>query len=180
MNEENITECINVLKSGGIVVMPTDTVYGILGLALDADVVSRIFEIKNRTGKLGTILYADEHQLIESGFDSNLVDRASKYWPGPVSVVLPSPLQYPHLSDSNNTTAVRIPEPKWLRGLLLQTGPLATTSANFPGEPTVTNAQQAKELFGAKIEYYLEGSELSVNPSRIIKILANGQIEVIR
>jgi tRNA A37 threonylcarbamoyladenosine synthetase subunit TsaC/SUA5/YrdC len=77
--------------------------------------------------------------------------------------------------------AVRIPAPEWLRDLLEQTGPLATTSANFAGEPTVTRIEQAQKLFGDQVDLYVDGGDLSsAKPSSIIRLNPDGTTEKLR
>jgi L-threonylcarbamoyladenylate synthase len=176
-----LKQAIDTLVSGGVVVMPTDTVYGIVCSANRPDAVEKIFDIKKRINKLGTILFANKQQLLEFGFDENLVGAAFSYWPGPVSIILPSPKNKKYLAKEWDSLAVRIPEPEWLKRLLLKTGPLATTSANYPDEPTATNIEQAKSIFESKVDFYLDGGEIiNSKPSKIVCILPNGKIKVLR
>jgi len=183
MNMDNFdtSELVDVLVSGGVVVTPTDTVYGLVCSTLNTSAVMKMYEIKQRDGKPGTIVAGSVQQLIEMGFDKEEIELASQFWPGPVSVILDAPDSLEYLHMGRKSLAVRIPDLEWLNELLMSTGPLATTSANFPGEPTVTTIEEAKKLFGDKVDLYVDGDEItSAKPSKIVRILPSGDIETIR
>lgn len=181
MDTYDTAKLINSLIDGGVVVMPTDTVYGLVCLARNPDAVKKMYEVKQRDGKPGTIIAGSVDQLISMGFDETEAEIASRFWPGPVSVILSTGDNLEYLHMGKKSLAVRIPDVEWLHNLLLETSPLATTSANLPGEPTVTNIEQAQSVFGEKIDFYLDGGEIiNSKPSKIVRILQNGDIETIR
>ncbi len=181
VNKQDISLLASSIESGRIVVLPTDTVYGLACSALNAEVVKRLYEVKGREGKPGTIIAGSIQQLIAMGFDANELGRASAYWHGPVSVVLSAPPQLHYLHMGKKSLAVRIPEPAWLQELLAQTGPLATTSANLPGEPTVSTITDAKKLFGDDVAVYIDGGDLgNALPSQILRLLPDGAVERLR
>ena len=166
---------------GKVAVLPTDTVYGLVCSALQPEVVKRMYEIKRRAGKPGTIIAANAEQLISMGFDKEEVARAEKFWPDAVSVILEAGPELAYLHMGLESLAVRIPKPEWLREILEQTGPLATTSCNLPGEPTVTTIDQAKALFSSQVDLYVDGGDLSGNaPSKIIQLLERDNFKQIR
>lgn len=172
---------ITSLGDGDVVVMPTDTVYGLACSALKSEAVKRMYDIKRREGKPGTILAGSIKQLIDIGFSKKAVERANPYWPAPISVILVAPERLSYLHMGIKSLAVRIPAVEELRELLLSTGPLATTSANYPGEPTITRIEEAKLLFAHKVVLYIDGGDKSgAKPSKIIRLLDNGEIETIR
>jgi L-threonylcarbamoyladenylate synthase len=169
------------LLSGAVIVLPTDTVYGLVCSAHIPEAVSRMYEIKKRDGKPGTIIAGSVEQLITLGFAGRDVERAAQFWPDAVSVVMLAGEKLSYLHMGLDSLAVRIPKPEWLRELLIQTGPLATTSANFPGDPTVTHVEQAKELFGEQVDLYVDGGDLSgAQPSSIIRLVSDGTYEKLR
>ncbi|MDO8265827.1 MAG: L-threonylcarbamoyladenylate synthase [Candidatus Saccharibacteria bacterium] len=181
INPETCKVSVKCLNSGEVVVMPTDTVYGLVSLARNPEAVKKMYEAKQRNGKPGTIIAGSVKQLIEMGFDKQQIMLAEQFWPGPVSVILDAPESLDYLHMGKKSLAVRIPALVWLQEVLEATGPLATTSANLPDEPTVTNIDQAKQIFGDKVDLYSDGGEISgVKPSKIVKITDNGQIEIIR
>ena len=181
VNEQDVPLIVSTLKLGRIVLLPTDTVYGLVCSALDKDAVKQLFEVKGRVGKPGTIIAGNSKQLLAMGFDADQVATASKYWPGPVSVILPAPPHLAYLHMGLESLAVRIPEPQWLQELLVRSGPLATTSANLPGEPTIGAVKEAKELFGDEVALYIDGGDLSnARASQILRIGDNDVVEQIR
>jgi len=139
------------LSAGKVVAITTDTVYGLACSAKNADAVKRMYRLKQREGKPGTIIAASIKQLFDLGFDSKEVNYANNlFWPAPVSVILDAPDKLEYLHMGKKSLAVRIPEPQWLCNLLEIIGPLATTSANLPGEPTASTTAEAKLILGKK------------------------------
>ena len=163
---------------GSIGVIPTDTVYGLVARAADEAAVQRLFTVKKRDHKPGTIIAASIEQLAELGIKIRYLKAVEQFWPGAVSVQIP--YQPDYLSQDTSSLAVRIPDNPQLVELLKQTGPLMTTSANAPNEPTATTIKAAKTYFGDKIDFYVDGGDLSGRaPSTIIRIVDDA-IEVIR
>ncbi len=177
----NDVQLLKTIEQGSVVVLPTDTVYGLACSVFNPQAVNAMYNLKNRDGKPGTVIAADTKQLLALGFLVDEITRAETYWPAPVSVILSAPDSLEYLHMGLRSLAVRIPADEQLRMLLKETGPLATTSANFAGEPTVTSVQQAKELFGEKIALYVDGGDLSGRtPSQIIRITKDGSVKRIR
>lgn len=175
----NITE---VLNNDGVGVLATDTVYGVVARLLSPVAVQRIYEVKHSDTQrpVGTVLIANTDQLRDIVSDE-YIDKASQYWPGPTSVILPvsDELEYAH--KGFGSLPFRVPADPELVNLLEQTGPLATSSANLPSQPPAINVDQAKEYFGDTVDFYEDGGDLSDSvPSKIIKILDNGEIQEIR
>lgn len=181
MDAYDFSELVDTLINRGVVVMPTDTVYGLVCLASNKNAVKRMYQIKQREGKPGTIIAGSSQQLAEMGFNETEVQAARQFWPGAVSVILSTVDNLEYLHMGKESLAVRVPDVDWLHDLLVQTGPLATTSANLPGEPTVTNIEQAKQIFGDKVDLYIDGGEVTNNkPSKIVLIKDGGKVEIIR
>lgn len=167
------------LLDGEVVCMPVDTVYGLVTVAREPDSVKRLYEVKGRERKPGTLIAASVEQLEELGFNTEDLQKANKHWPGPVSVILPAPDKLAYLHMGLKSLAVRIPNKPELVSLLKQTGPLATTSANRPGEPTVTDIAQAKEIFSDTVSHYVDGGIIEQEASKIFKLTDTG-IEIVR
>lgn len=172
---------VEILQNDGVGVIATDTVYGVVARLLSPAAVERIYEVKHSDAKrpVGTILIASADQL-RGIVDSQYIERASGFWPGPVSVILPvNGLDYAH--KGLGSLPFRIPTDDDLVALLEKTGPLATSSANLSQQPTATTIAQAKEYFGDSVDFYRDGGDLSDRvASRIIKILDNGELQEIR
>lgn len=181
MLEKTKAQIIKKVDQGHVVILPTDTVYGLCTAVNHPVAVANMYAIKQREGKPGTVIAASIEQLAALGFDTRELSQAEPFWPGPVSVILTSPPSLSYLDMGKGSLAVRIPDVGWLQALLRKTGPLATTSANKPGQPTVTAIAQAEELFGDQVSVYVDGGDLSGRaPSQIIRLLEDGQVERLR
>ncbi len=164
-----------------MVVIPTDTVYGIAARASDQAAVKRLYAIKQREHKPGTLIAKDIDQLTELGLTRRYLKGVEQFWPGAVSVLIPAAgEQLKYLTLGLNSLAVRIPADPDLAGLLKLTGPLITSSANTPGKPTSTDISQAKSYFANDVDAYFDGGDLSGRkPSTIVRVIDDA-IEVVR
>jgi L-threonylcarbamoyladenylate synthase len=175
----------NVLKQlqkpGAIGALPTDTVYGVVARAEDPAAVARLYELKKRDHKPGTIIAANLEQLEELGLKHRYLTAVTQYWPGAVSVVIPAAdPKLAYLHQGKMSLAVRLPKHPELQKLLEQTGPLVTSSANQPGEPIAVTIAQVKAYFGDRLDFYCDGGDLSnQQPSTIIRIV-DDTVEVLR
>lgn len=166
---------------GTVGVIPTDTVYGLVAKASDPEAVTRLYKLKDRVQKPGTLIAANIEQLVELGIKRRYLTAVEQYWPGPLSVIVPcvnKELEYLH--QGRNSLAIRIPAELRMLWLLEVVGPLITTSANTPGEPPAETIKQAKEYFGDKVDFYIDGGNLAGRePSTIIRIV-DDVIEILR
>lgn len=166
--------------AGAVGIIPTDTVYGLVACASDQTAVRRLYDLKLREGKPGTIIAASADQLVELGLKARYLRAVEQFWPGAVSVIIPCGPELTYLHEGKFSLAVRIPDKPELLKLLEQTGPLLTSSANHPGEPTAVNIEQARNYFGDKVDFYIDGGDMSNHlPSTIIRIVDDA-IEIIR
>lgn len=179
--QENIwgdKNLIKILSENGVVVMPTDTIYGMVGKALEKNTVERIYSIKKRNPeKPCIILIGDIKELKKFGIILSKERKKilEEYWsaspslggPGPVSVVL-------------DDFAFRLPFPKPLRNLLLKTEPLIAPSANPEALPPAKNIEEAKKYFGDSVDLYIDGGEIEAKASKLIKLNNDGSIIVLR
>lgn len=165
-------------KPGAVGVIPTDTLYGLVARAADQAAVARLYKLKEREHKPGTIIAADIDQLVALGIKRRYLTAVQQFWPGAVSVETPHQIAY--LNQGTGRQALRIPANQELHDLLLKTGPLQTTSVNLPGEPPANSVAEARAYFGDSVDFYVDGGDLSDNkPSTIIRIIDDA-IEVIR
>ncbi|MDR3519708.1 MAG: L-threonylcarbamoyladenylate synthase [Candidatus Pacebacteria bacterium] len=177
-------ELIEILKKGGVAVMPTDTIYGIVGLAQNVATVHRIYNLKKRNPeKPCIILLGDIKQLEE--FSITLSERQKtvleEYWPGPVSVIfdcVDEALSYLH--RGTNTLAFRLPSSESLKDLLNKVGPLIAPSANPEGLPPAQNTTEAKKYFGDSVDFYLDGGTITGKASKLIKLHKDGTVSILR
>lgn len=169
-----------LIKSGKVGVLPTDTVYGLVADAHNPEASAKILEIKGRPLKPGTLIAADIHQLAELGIKLRYLKAVEQYWPNPISIVLPMGPELEYLHSGVRSLPVRIPAYKPLLELLKQTGPLITTSANLPDEPTVLTIEEAVKIFGERLDFYVDGGNLSGNLSSTIIRIVDDAVEVLR
>ena len=168
------------LLAGGVGIMPTDTVYGLVARAADKKAVKRFYKLKNREHKPGTVIAANVRQLIDLGVEPRYVQRVEQWWPNPLSVETPLGTHLAYLHQDTGRQALRVVADEHLRSILEQTGPLVTTSANQPGEPGAATITEAIAYFKDNVDFYVDGGDLSGRaPSTIIRVLDDA-IEIIR
>ncbi|MDL2341636.1 MAG: L-threonylcarbamoyladenylate synthase [Patescibacteria group bacterium] len=174
------TNALTLLQPGAVGVIPTDTVYGLAARASDPAAVERLYKLKHREQKPGTLIAASIDQLVELGIKRRYLTAVSQYWPGAVSVVVPGDPNLNYLHQSKMSLAVRLPADDQLQVLLLKTGPLLTSSANHPGAPTATTVAEAKAYFGEAVDFYDDGGDLSNRPPSTVIRIVDDAVEVLR
>jgi L-threonylcarbamoyladenylate synthase len=182
---QDIQKAQALLQQGELVAIPTETVYGLAGNALDPDAVAKIFETKNRpsfdpliihTGSIGQV-----HEYIRE-FSPKLEQLARKFWPGPMTLLLPKKSNIPDLVTSGlDQVAVRIPDHPLTQKLLESLDfPLAAPSANPFGYISPTTAQHVQDQLGDLIPYILDGGNCEVGLESTIIGEEEGEIVVYR
>jgi L-threonylcarbamoyladenylate synthase len=164
---EALTRAAEVIRAGGLVAFPTETVYGLGADALSEAAVARIFEAKERPRGNPLIVHvADATALDEVAV--RVTDRArevvASFWPGPLTLVLDRAAAVPLITTGGlDTVAVRVPAHPVAQGLIRAAGrPLAAPSANRSGRPSPTRAPHVLEDLGGRIELILDGGSTSV------------------
>ncbi len=157
-----LRRALEVLCSGGLVAFPTDTVYGVGALAFDNAAVLSIFAAKGRPAeKAIPVLIADPEDLgkVTPEVPQVAARLASRFWPGPLTLVV---AKHPHLPEAVSalpTIGVRIPDHPVARALLRAAGPMAVTSANLSGQPSPSTAQAVFAQLGGRIALIIDGGE---------------------
>lgn len=169
----------HIRQTGQIAIIPTDTVYGVVARAADPQSIARLYKLKSREGKPGTLVAASIEQIVELGIERKYLEAANLFWPGAVSVITPCDANLEYIHQGVKSLAFRIPNDPWLLKLLQQTGPLLTSSANQPGDQPATTIDEAKEYFGSQVEWYEDGGHKHNEASTIIKIV-DGDVLIIR
>lgn len=176
--DDSVVDC---LQRGGVVVLRTDTLYGIVTRADNQAAVQRVYDIKGRDDtKPSIVLIASHEQLFDELRDAfhQIVDT---YWPGPVSIVLPSVHAQQWITRGTGTVAYRLPADDRLRTLIAQAGPLIAPSANPQGQPPATTVQQAIGYFADTVDTYVDGGEVSdLTPSQLLRVDDHGEVERLR
>lgn len=180
METVSLEQAGKYLRDGQIGVIPTDTVYGLVACAQDQAAVLRLYALKQRENKPGTIIAANAEQLVELGLKARYVHAVQQFWPGAISIVLPVGIELPYLHLGKHSLAVRVTEDKQLAKMLEQTGPILSTSANHPGESEAKTIQEAVKYFKDSVDFYVDGGDLSERqPSTVIRIVDDA-VEILR
>jgi L-threonylcarbamoyladenylate synthase len=172
-------EIIRLLVQGGVGLLPTDTVYGMSGRALDKAAVERLFELKGRDETKPFIILIPCIEILNKlSISAEQADIVKSYWPGPLSVIFQSSAPE-YLTRGTGSLAVRLPGHPGLINLMRQTEPLVSTSANLQGQPPVSSVRQARVIFGNKLDFYVDAGELTSPPSTLVDI-KGGKLKVVR
>jgi len=170
-----IPRALAVLRGGGLVAFPTDTVYGLGALAFDAAAIEKIYAAKGRsTEKAIPILLGDAADLeqITAQVSEMALRLAGRFWPGPLTLVVPKHPSLPEAVSSTPTVGVRVPDHPVARALLRAAGPMAVTSANLSGQASPCTAQEVYAQLGGRIPLILDGGgTLGGVPSTVVNCL---------
>jgi len=187
MNNVPMKSFKEIIHGGGVAVMRTDTLYGLVCDAHNQSALDRIYDIKQRNrAKPCIILVAYFNQIRDFGIEinSSLENILSSYWPGKVSIILPTHdgrVDTHYIHRGTGGIAFRIPDDESLRNILADVGPLAAPSANPEGKTPAKNIHEARDYFGDQVDYYLDaGDVVDTQPSKVIKIINSLDIEVLR
>lgn len=163
-----------ILRRGGVGILPTDTLYGLVGSALSKKAVARIYQLRKRDPKKPLIvLIGSFKDLAVFGIKLNNQTREflRKVWPGKVSVILPCGSDnFVYLHRGAKSLAFRLPKDRRLADLLKNTGPLVAPSANLEGRPPAKTIAEAKRYFGNKADFYIDGGKKDSSPSLLVEI----------
>lgn len=171
----SLHNAVRALRAGELVVIPTDTVYGIAAVPTDPRAVSEVFAVKGRPpDKALPILGADMDQLKNvARFDERAERLAARFWPGPLTLVLPRAAGF--VIDlggvDDRSIAVRVPASEVARSLLSVTGPLAVTSANLSGRSDSATVDAARDALGESISVYVDDGPGRGRPSTIVSLV---------
>ncbi len=178
------SQIASILKEGGVAVIPTDTLYGLVARADTQSSVQRIYSIKGRTPTKPLIILISSLQDVERFFiqlSDSQKNICEKLWPGKVSIILPCVQeQFAYLHRGTNSLAFRMPKARWLRQLIAQTGPLVAPSANPEGLEPAKTIKEARAYFGDKVDgYYSRLFPRLGKPSTLVE-LRNEKVVVLR
>ena len=188
-SSEAIARALEILKAGGLVAFPTDTVYGVGALAFDGKAIESIYAVKGRpVEKAIPILIGDAEDLEKVGSDipETAHKLASRFWPGPLTILVPKRADLPESVSTTSTVGVRVPDHAVARDLLRAAGPMAVTSANISGEPSPVTAEEVYEQLAGRIALIIDGgktpggvpSTLVDSTTRELRILRKGPVSL--
>jgi L-threonylcarbamoyladenylate synthase len=173
-----------LLLTGGVAVLPTDTLYGICGSALKPQTVRRIYRLRKRNLKKPMIvLISSLADLAYFGVKPSREQLVilKKYWPGKVSIVMPvASKRLEYLHRGKKSIAFRLPDNAKLRTLLKKSGPLVAPTANYEGETPAHTIAEAIRYFSDDVNCYVDGGRVNSKPSTLIELDQKGKITILR
>ena len=179
---KDIDIAARTLKEGGLVVFPTETVYGLGANALDADAVSKIFEAKGRPADNPLIVHISDYDML-SGLALEIPDKAKtlmeNFWPGPLTVILKASDKIPRgVTAGLDTVGIRMPSNAVARELIAKAGvPVAAPSANLSGKPSPTTFEHVYEDMNGRVPVIINGGNCDVGvESTVIDLSGDGAI----
>ena len=149
-----------VLQAGGVIAIPTDTVYGIACLVNKRESIQRLYTIKQRELMkaipmlIGTL---EQTSNITASFPSAAYTLSQHFWPGALTLVMNKHPDLPFELTSYPTVGIRMPDHDWLRMLMQSCGPLAATSANISGQPSLPTAQEVLDKLSGRVDLLIDG-----------------------
>jgi len=191
VSEESLAKAAQVLRNGGIVAFPTETVYGLGADAFNADAIVKIFEAKCRPYFDPLIIHIDNIDTLGKAADFSQLSEDTKrklfklidcFWPGPLSFVLPKSDKIPGIATAGlHTAAIRLPANESARKLIeLAGGAVAAPSANPFGALSPTTAQHVKDGLGDKVDIILDGGAALVGVESTVLDLSKGEVRLLR
>jgi len=182
---EDFERATDILISGGVVIFPTDTVYGLGTNALNDDATKKLFNIKGRDQKKPiNVLIADYEDILKvaeipTREEGKLIE---KFWPGPLTIILRRKKDTANTAACNgDTIGVRMPDSEIARNLIREVGsPLATTSVNLSGNKPATRVEDIDEEIIDQVDFVLDGGESKLKTASTIVEFENGKPKILR
>src|SRR5215212_5986605 len=178
-----IHSALEILLSGGLVAFPTDTVYGVGAIAFDGQAIESIYVAKDRPmEKAIPVLISDKEDLAKVAMEIPVlaIRLIERFWPGPLTVLVPKRLTLPEAISATSTVGVRVPNHDVARALLRLAGPMAVTSANISGQASPTSAGQVLAQLGGRIAMIIDGGETPGGiPSTLVDCTGD-EIQILR
>lgn len=174
-----------IIKQGGVVIFPTETVYGIGVSGLNEKAVKKLYEVKQRPiDKPISLLVSDMNMINQIAQDITDLEYKlmEEFFPGPFTIILKKKDIVPNIVTANqNTVGIRMPESEIARKIVEYANvPIATPSANISGEPSGTNISVIMEKFEGKVDYIIDGGESKIGMASTIVKVINGVPHILR
>ncbi len=173
------------LKNGGLVIFPTETVYGVGANGLDREAVQKIFLAKGRNNDNPLILHISDLDMLEKIVkDIKPLERKlmAKFWPGPLTLILNKKNIVPDVVSANlSTVGVRMPNNQTALKLISLSGcPIAAPSANTSGKPSGTNIEDIREEFQGKVDYIVDNGDTEVGLESTVVMVIDDTVNILR
>lgn len=174
---------LDILKSGGLVAFPTDTVYGVGALAFDGKAIESIYVAKDRPiEKAIPILIADMEDMEKVGMDipQTAYKLAARFWPGPLTCVIPKQPTLPEAVSATSTVGIRVPDHEVARTLLRAAGPMAVTSANISGAQSPSTAEEVYAQLNGRIPLIIDGGRTPGGVPSTVVDCSTSELQILR
>ncbi|MEH0146790.1 L-threonylcarbamoyladenylate synthase [Corynebacterium sp. Q4381] len=181
---DGLAAAVDALRAGDLVVMPTDTVYGIGADAFNNAAVEKLLATKMRGPDMPVPVLVGSWSTIQGlvrEFSDTAKTLVEAFWPGGLSIVVPEAPSLPwNLGDTRGTVLLRMPNQPLAIELLQQVGPMAVSSANISGHPPALNIGDARQQFGSKVPVYLDGGDAAIGEPSTIVDISSGRPVILR
>lgn len=169
---DSIQKTASLLKSGGVAILPTDTVYGFSSVVGEG--ADKIRKIKGRSESKPFIQLISSVENLPLITDDNIPDALLSFWPGPLTIIV-------NEKSKNSTVAIRCPGDKWIRDVIEAVGkPIYSTSVNRSGNPVLGAEKDIVSEFGDEVDLLvLDGDKMDCVPSTIVSV-ADGKVSIVR
>jgi len=175
-----LQHALDVLQNGGLVAFPTDTVYGLAALPSKPEYIESLYTVKGRESTRAiAILISSAGELQATSVDPNKTALllAKRFWPGPLTLIVPRHPNLPDILSPNPTIGVRVPDHEFALSLLRVTGPLGVTSANLSGQENTTTADEVLEQLDGRIHLLIDGGKSPGSvPSTVVDCTTNDPV----
>lgn len=184
-DREAIQKAASILRIGGLVAIPTETVYGLAANALDPQAVARIFQAKNRPQDNPLIVHIANLEILPKlarSIPQSALALAQAFWPGPLTMILPKQEIVPNAVTAGlDTVAIRFPSHPIASAIIRESGlPIAAPSANLAGSPSPTNARRCVEDLSGRVEAIVDGGPCQVGVESTVITLAGETPRLLR
>lgn len=182
--EAGLSAALSAVKGGRLIVMPTDTVYGIGADAFNNQAVASLLRAKHRGPDFPTPVVVGSWDTVPGlvrDHDARMRALVEAFWPGGLTIVTHQAPSLPwDLGDTRGTVALRMPLHPLAVALLAETGPMALSSANVHGQPAALSAAQAREQLGDAVSVYLDGGPATIGTASTIVDLSGARPRILR
>jgi len=185
INEFELEEIVKILNNNGVIIFPTETVYGIGGNAMSNEVIDRVYEAKHRPrAKAVNILVANKNEIEKYAEITSDIERKiiEEFMPGPITIILKKKDGFGDgFTQKDNTIGVRIPDNEIIRAILDNVNfPLIAPSANISDRPSGLNVKQIADDFKESVDAIIDGGDAKIGLSSTIVKVENNEIIILR
>lgn len=180
---DNMKEIIDVINNDGIVIMPTDTIYGIVAKATNEDVIKRVYSLKKRNDRKPMLILVSDNEMLKdyvssiNELEQTLIDNL---WPGPLTIIFDKKNISDLLTGGLPTVGIRIPNNKEMLDIISSVGvPLLSTSVNLSGEKSATCVSNINKTMLDNVDFVYDNGECNDVPSTIIRVV-NDEVKILR